>query len=115
MMYRERHKLMRAQYTLHKIRRAIHPADFPARHAEQLPGATHSNCVFKHTWERGNGNMLRRRKDQVLIHFIGNHRHIMFDAKLGDHGQFLASKDTPTWVMWRVQNERARFLAKGRA
>src|SRR5213079_3539382 len=34
---------------------------------------------------------------------------------LSDHGQLLARKDTPTGVLWRVQNERTRFLAEGRA
>src|SRR5690349_4403910 len=68
MMHGKCDELMGAKHGLHKVGSTKYPADFPASHAKQLSRATHGHCAFKHIWKRGDGNMLRRSKDQVFIY-----------------------------------------------
>ena len=58
--------------------------------------------------------MLRRRKEQVLVYFIGNNRHIVFATQFRDQGQFLLREYPPGGILRRVQDQRTRFPGKSR-
>src|SRR5438128_6082392 len=112
MMHGECHELMCASYAFHQLRMAIYPPDFPASSTEQLPGTTHRDRTFEHAWQRGNWNMLCTPEDQMLVHFIGNDRHVMFEAQLGNQRQFLAGKHSSSGIMWCVQDHRTCLAGK---
>ena len=111
-MCRECHELVCPPYTCDKIRVPIDPPNLPASRAERLSGAAYSNRAFKHTRQCCDGSMLCTPKGQVLVHFIRNNRHIMFDAQLGDQAQFLPGKHTATGVLRGVQDQRSRAFAE---
>src|SRR5579864_66964 len=50
----------------------------------------------------------------MLIDFITNYSHIMLDAELCNQFKLCTRKDTSSWVMRRVENERTRLRGKRR-
>ena len=59
--------------------------------------------------------MPRIPKGQVLVHLVGDNRRIVCATELSDQHQFLVRKHAASRVLRRIQDQRARFFAKGRA
>src|SRR5579872_7296488 len=109
MMHGKSDELVRTCYTLYEVRMPVDPANFPARRAEQFTRAAHRYRPFKHARQGRDGNMLCIAEKQMLIDLIGYHKHIMFNAQFGNQCQLLSRKDSPTRIVWGIEDDCSCF------
>ena len=97
-----------------QLRRAEGPADLPAGGREGLAGRGDPHRPPAHAGKAGQRHVLGIVEDQVLVHLVTDHQHVVGDGQPGDLGQVGPVQHHPGRVVRGVDHQRLGPLAERR-